>query len=144
VHLQERIVGAIRSINEISNLQLLSLQTAKVVPALTYGLEIIWNHLTVKQLQSIESTSKESRASQSTHHPDWHMCWQERPSYFLHYVEMSATTDDGRKRGTPDQNRSRNSVVGIATSYGLDGRGVRVRVPVGSRIFSSPDRADRL
>jgi hypothetical protein len=61
VHLQERVVGAIRSINEISNLQLLSLKTAigqfeaKVVPALTCGLEISWEHLTVKQLQSIES-----------------------------------------------------------------------------------------
>jgi hypothetical protein len=33
---------------------------------------------------------------------------------------------------------SRDSVVGIATSYGLDDRGVGVRVPVGSRIFFSP------
>jgi hypothetical protein len=33
--------------------------------------------------------------------------------------------------------RSRDSVVGIAIGYGLDERGVRVRVPVGSRIFSS-------
>jgi hypothetical protein len=32
----------------------------------------------------------------------------------------------------------------IATSYGLDNRGVGVRVPVGSRIFSSPNRPDRL
>jgi hypothetical protein len=39
--------------------------------------------------------------------------------------------------------RSRDSVVGIATSYGLD-RGVGVRVPVGSRIFFSPNRPDRL
>jgi hypothetical protein len=39
---------------------------------------------------------------------------------------------------------SRDSVVGIATSYGLDGRGVGVRVQVGSRIFSSPNRPDRL
>jgi hypothetical protein len=38
----------------------------------------------------------------------------------------------------------RNSVVGIATGYGLDDRGVEVRVPVGSRIFSSPRRPDRL
>jgi hypothetical protein len=38
---------------------------------------------------------------------------------------------------------SRDSVVGIATAYGLDGRGVGVRVPVGSRIFSSPLRPDR-
>jgi hypothetical protein len=40
--------------------------------------------------------------------------------------------------------RSRDSVVGIATGYGLDDQGVRVRVPVGSRIFSSPSRPDRL
>jgi hypothetical protein len=37
-----------------------------------------------------------------------------------------------------------NSVVGIATSYGLDDQGVGVRVPVGLRIFSSPNRPDRL
>jgi hypothetical protein len=39
---------------------------------------------------------------------------------------------------------SRDSVVGIATGYGLDDRGVEVRVLVGSRIFSSPRRPDRL
>jgi hypothetical protein len=38
---------------------------------------------------------------------------------------------------------TRDSVVGIATSSGLDDRGVGIRVPVGSRIFSSPDRPDR-
>jgi hypothetical protein len=32
----------------------------------------------------------------------------------------------------------RDSIVGIATGYGLGERGVRVRVPVGSRIFTSP------
>jgi hypothetical protein len=37
-----------------------------------------------------------------------------------------------------------HSSVGIATSYGLDDRGVGVRVLVGSRIFSSPRRTDRL
>jgi hypothetical protein len=40
--------------------------------------------------------------------------------------------------------RSQNSVVGTATGYGLDVRGVGVRVPVGSRIFSSPCLPDRL
>jgi hypothetical protein len=40
--------------------------------------------------------------------------------------------------------RSRCSSVGIATGYGLDGRGVGVRVPVGSRTFSSPRCPDRL
>jgi glucan biosynthesis protein len=40
--------------------------------------------------------------------------------------------------------RSRDSAVHTATSYGLDDRGVWVRVPVGSRIFSSPRLPDRL
>jgi hypothetical protein len=35
---------------------------------------------------------------------------------------------------------SRDSLVGIATGYGLDDRGFGVRVPVGSRIFSSSHR----
>jgi hypothetical protein len=39
---------------------------------------------------------------------------------------------------------SRDSAVGIATGYGLDDREVGVRVPVGSRIFASPRRPDRL
>jgi hypothetical protein len=34
--------------------------------------------------------------------------------------------------------------VGIATGYGLDDGGIGVQVPVGSRIFFSPSRADRL
>jgi hypothetical protein len=38
----------------------------------------------------------------------------------------------------------RDSAVGIATGYGLDDRGVGVRVPLGSRIFSSPRLPDRL
>jgi hypothetical protein len=40
--------------------------------------------------------------------------------------------------------RSRDSVVGIATGYGLDDRGVGVQFPVGVRIFISPRRPDRL
>jgi hypothetical protein len=40
--------------------------------------------------------------------------------------------------------KSRDSVVGRATGYGLDDRGVGDRVPVGSRIFYSPRRPDRL
>jgi hypothetical protein len=36
-----------------------------------------------------------------------------------------------------------DSVVGIATGYRLDDRGVRVRVPVGSRIFFPPRRSNR-
>jgi hypothetical protein len=40
--------------------------------------------------------------------------------------------------------RSRDSLVGIATVYRLDGRGIGVRVPLESRIFSSPRRPDPL
>jgi hypothetical protein len=39
---------------------------------------------------------------------------------------------------------SRDSTVGTANGYWLDDRGVGVRVPVGSRIFNSPYRPDRL
>jgi hypothetical protein len=38
---------------------------------------------------------------------------------------------------------SRESAVGIAPGYGLDGRGVGVRVPVGAGFVSSPRRPDR-
>jgi hypothetical protein len=34
--------------------------------------------------------------------------------------------------------------IGIATGYGLDEKGIGVRVPVGLRIFSSPRRPDRV
>jgi hypothetical protein len=37
-----------------------------------------------------------------------------------------------------------DSVVRIATGYGLDDRGIGVQVPVGSRIFSSLRFPDRL
>jgi hypothetical protein len=39
---------------------------------------------------------------------------------------------------------SRDSVVGIATNYELNDRGVGVRVPVESRIFFSTRRPDQL
>jgi hypothetical protein len=39
---------------------------------------------------------------------------------------------------------SRDSVVSIVNGYGLDDRRVGVLVSVGSRIFSSPHRPDRL
>jgi hypothetical protein len=42
------------------------------------------------------------------------------------------------------QKQSRDSAVGIATGYGMDDWEVGVRVPVGSSMFSSPRRPDRL
>jgi hypothetical protein len=50
-------------------------------------------------------------------------------NYFLHLTGL---------------NFRRDSVFGIATGYGMDDREVTVRVPVGSRIFFSPFRPDRL
>jgi hypothetical protein len=47
---------------------------------------------------------------------------------------------NGRFACQPSNNCSVNKVTG----YGLDDRGVRVRVPVGSRTFSSSNRPDRL
>jgi hypothetical protein len=37
---------------------------------------------------------------------------------------------------------SRDSAVGTATGYGLEGRGIGVRVPIESRLFSFPRRPD--
>jgi hypothetical protein len=39
--------------------------------------------------------------------------------------------------------KSRDSTVGNMTGYGLDGRAIGVRFPVGARSFSSPRRPDR-
>jgi hypothetical protein len=39
---------------------------------------------------------------------------------------------------------TRDTAVGIATSYWLDDREVGVRVPVGSKIFTYPFLSDRL
>jgi hypothetical protein len=44
----------------------------------------------------------------------------------------------------PESVISRDSVVGRATGYGSEGRGVGVRVPVEARFFSTPRRPDRL
>jgi hypothetical protein len=61
----------------------------------------------------------------------------------------SLTVNNDRKNSTnnipydkSETYRSRDSAIGIATGYGLDDRGVGVRVPLGSRIFSSPRRPD--
>jgi hypothetical protein len=40
--------------------------------------------------------------------------------------------------------KSPDSAVGIVTGYGMDDRGVGVKVPVGSIIFSPLRRPDRL
>jgi hypothetical protein len=69
--------------------------------------------------------------------------------HFVHYEsymkpQVSELDLLGDKPASSRMRRSRGSVVGIATGYRLDGRGVGVRVPVGLRIFFSPSRPDRL
>jgi hypothetical protein len=59
--------------------------------------------------------------------------WNKRITYYLH-----------DSRTELHKIRSRDSVVGVATGYGLDNRVARVRVPAGSRIFNSPYCPDRL
>jgi hypothetical protein len=61
----------------------------------------------------------------------WAMAWT---WFFRTYLRISQSNIP----------RSRDSAVGIATGYRLDDRGVVVRVPEGSRIFSSPRRPNRL
>jgi hypothetical protein len=45
---------------------------------------------------------------------------------------------------TVQSGKSRDSAVGLAIGYGMDDRGIGVRVPAGSTIFSSSRRPDRL
>jgi hypothetical protein len=55
---------------------------------------------------------------------------------------LRSYTSDQQESAFPDF--SAFSAVCIATAYGLDDGGVGVQVPVGSRMFSSPHRPDRL
>jgi hypothetical protein len=68
-----------------------------------------------------------------------------KPGIFDVHVFLKHDTSEHTGIGqTATHVTSRDSSVGIATSYELDDRGARVWVPVGSRIFSSPNRPDRL
>jgi hypothetical protein len=54
--------------------------------------------------------------------------------YYFKFVAVAIITSFDY---IPENVESRSSSVGIATGYGLDSRGVGVREPVGSRIFTS-------
>ena len=55
-----QVVAAVRAMNDIKDMKLIALGTAmqlfrlKVVPTLTYGIELIWEYLTGKQLLELE------------------------------------------------------------------------------------------
>jgi hypothetical protein len=63
--------------------------------------------------------------------------WERFISAFLMLKERNNANKNNLKQFS-------DSVVGIATGYGLDDQGILVLIPVGSRIFSSPRRPDRL
>lgn len=61
VHIKERLAAALRGMSDVRQIQGMSLETAmklfqaKILPSLTYGLEVIWEFLTRRQLQDLES-----------------------------------------------------------------------------------------
>jgi hypothetical protein len=57
-----------------------------------------------------------------------------------HFLPIVPLWNDRRILFCNAHSRSRDSTIGIATGYGLEDWGVGVRVPVGSRIFSSSHR----
>jgi hypothetical protein len=61
---------------------------------------------------------------------------------FVHYLttlsERSAEWMDDRRMVIWKERGSRNSALGIAAGYGLDGRRVGLRVPVRAIFFSTP------
>jgi hypothetical protein len=65
IHLRSRMVAAVRAMNDIKDMKLIALGTAmklfrlKVVPTLTYSMELIWEHLMRKQL--LESEKMKAR-----------------------------------------------------------------------------------
>ena len=60
IHLRSRMVAAVRAMNDIKDMKLIALGTAmqlfrlKMVPTLTYGMELTWEYLTCKQLLELE------------------------------------------------------------------------------------------
>jgi hypothetical protein len=68
-------------------------------------------------------------------------------AYNLYPVALPTAICQNRSLRIPRPTRSkksRGSVGGIATGYGLVGGGVTVRVPIGSMMFTSPYCPDRL
>jgi hypothetical protein len=88
-HVKERASAALRAMHDIENLRLLSLDTAmklfsvKITPILTYGLEQIWDHLTVNDLTTLENvkaTYLERTLCQGSRRPGLRTPWLGGPS----------------------------------------------------------------
>jgi hypothetical protein len=83
----------------------------------------IWIHIMIINFNHLSYRSQRDRSW-------WRKLQVERCNIIYTYIKLVRYIPTSR--------------AGIATTYGLDDRGVGVRVPVESRIFSSPDRPDRL
>ncbi|KAJ4427799.1 hypothetical protein ANN_25452 [Periplaneta americana] len=61
IHVKERATSAIKAIFDIKNIRQLSLDTAirlfeaKIVPIITYGIDIIWTNLSLRDLRTMEN-----------------------------------------------------------------------------------------
>jgi hypothetical protein len=66
------------------------------------------------------------------------------PNLFIKFIQIIISIVTVVFNNDPYCFKSQDSSVDTATSYGLDDRGVGVQVPVGVRIFTSPDRPHRL
>jgi hypothetical protein len=74
-------------------------------------------------------TSKSVRITRQTERNNLHL-WEVRIKLSLYLIKY-------------DDPKEPRSVVGIATAYGLDNRGIEIRVRIRSRIFISPCHPDR-
>ena len=59
-HIKDKAASAVKAMHDIKHLNKVSLETAmklfnaKIAPIITYGLELIWEHLTKRNLEKIE------------------------------------------------------------------------------------------
>jgi hypothetical protein len=101
------------------------------------GWHMNMEHLVARELvEEAEVLGRNLPQCHFSHHKS-HMTWL---GIELETSRWEAGDQPPEPRHGPSSHRifkpmSRDSAVGIATSYGLDGWGVGVRVPVGSRIF---------
>ena len=111
VHIQERTASAVRAIYAIKNLSSLSLATAMklfhttITPVVTYGLEMIWDKLSISDMERIEKVKarflkRALGAGKSA--PNRYMYLLARETYFI---------EDLRIEMTLPSNKSYNEVI---------------------------------
>jgi hypothetical protein len=110
---------------------------AKLLHAFSFGEETYW----LVDLIHLNQDRDKLRAPANTVHKSWGIsCLEQNLGFSCRTLLHGVSAPQSLRH----MKYSRDSVVTIATAYGLDDRRVGVRVPVGSRIFSSPCRPDGL